>query len=232
MTQKYTSLSLEIIILQKRNLKARESRITVRSCNQLFLALVLELRSPTSDFGPSFPTIPLRALMGTGLNGYLHIGLLHPCSYYDQVSLLKTPISFHNSLTHSLTSHPFSTGSNSKSSAGLLYSSLWKSLFQVPKQGCVLSPIQTSSWWGEPSVQSILHLPSPPVPWIVISCSFFQDHWSYLEIMSGPLFFFRDYAFQEPWFWISWGFPPSNSPCISSMFVLIILYCIWDSVGP
>lgn len=72
MTQKYISLSLEIIILQKRNVKARENRITVRSCNQLFLPLVLELRSPTSDFGPPFPTILLRALMGTGLNGYLH----------------------------------------------------------------------------------------------------------------------------------------------------------------
>lgn len=72
MTQKYTSLTLEIIILQKRKLKARESRITVQIHNQLFLPLTLELRPPTSDLGPSFPTVPLRVLMGAGLNGCPH----------------------------------------------------------------------------------------------------------------------------------------------------------------
>lgn len=112
-------MTSEIIILQKRKLKSRESRITTKSHNQFFLLLMLELRS-TSDLGPSFSTIPLRALMGAGLNGCLMLGLLHPCFCDDQDSLPKTQISFYNSLSHNLSSHSLSTGSNSDSSMSLL----------------------------------------------------------------------------------------------------------------
>lgn len=224
MTQKYTSLSLEIIILQKRNLKARESRITVRSCNQLFLPLVLELRSPTSDFGPSFPTLPLRALMGTDLNGYFHVGLLHPCSYYDQVSLLKTQISSCNSLTHSLTSHPLSTGSNSNSSAGLLLS--LKVIISGPQAELCSLPHPDLLMEG----RTFCPEHSPPA---LTPCSLDSN---LLFIFSGPLVFFRDYVrtigllqrlcLPRALILDQLGFPPPNSPCISPIFVLIILYCI------